>query len=984
MSSESVVVSFQCQPLIQEETPTNGHPRSSIPMNDTGTNIFFDTIVAHSRKNDVLLPEIERLISTYWESEDEINLANANDPDQQWTSLHFAAYLKNAELVRLLSDHPKINLMARDEENDTPLHVASYWDHTEIIEIFLTKSREKNQLEVMINAQNDKMDTPFSYAASRFHTDTCKLMLDVIPPLTIGMEYKDDESKRSREFAKLPNREHVDKFLEKNEPLLNFHQKTKHESSVINILISKLPHLVQEILNKSIMETKIASLDNDGEKRKHENTYRIVLDFGCLESHVDLDNSDDADRYEQVGAVYQPGVYKYGENPLQVMIKEQRSDLLKHPVVDALISKKWEGFARTFFYSITFMFYILFFTALLIYELFQIRPFIHLSSGETVKARIENSENPCGETDAESCYSHKSLICIISGYVVLVMSSTRLFLYLLDLLNETIVKTVSTNLASRIDMKTKIPYSYLQLFKGLKNYFTSPNNVLELLLYSQALFFSLNIFDAEVMSPVCWQIGAFCVFLSFVNLLLILQVVPGVGLYIIMFLRILRTFLSKIAALLIFFIFLFVVIFNMLLSQSPVFNNFLSGDSVYKTVSQGVSGIEAEDYDDSFSYPEASLAGLIAFAIFVQVLFLNLATGLAIEDVKEIREEAEAEMSGIKIDHIYRSEKILFTAQSIFNNILPQESLRLLPCQKRFQNMPTNKFKLEKIQSVREARENVNKKWDEIVNCNERETGFENELEQLKNELNVEFMSVRDFLRKFEKDNTNLEEELCGDVTTLLDRMEDLDNKNIRNGRDVEKSIKNLDYKIDELSVQNNEFLTLIQDIKRKCSKGHILLEDTPMLLSEESLRYTRREEEALKSVAPSDYLKLLASLPLATEKLSGAKLGPESKIQKLGKELKAKLATLRCGIERLSENTEQLRGNVLEEISNVKQRMRDFAVDNETQKSHLKRQVINVEEKIKSLLENNEVLRNDMLYILDNIPTFSRGPSIGSEISDQ
>ena len=970
----SVSISVQLRPLLQNvENQENGRPRNPITTTDKVENVFVDAILKYSSYQDVLLATIDNLIHIHWESGDEINMAKSDVPeypdDQRWMPLHFAAYLNNVQLVKALCQHPKINLMARDEENDTPLHVASYWDHTHIIEVLLTNSEKNLKLEELINAQNDKLDTPFSYAASRFHTNTCKSMLDYIPPLNMGMEYKDDDSicKRSPDqFAKLPNETLVAEFLEKNKPLIDFHQETKHESSPINILIAKIPNIVKEILDKSILETKIASLDMDGEKRKHKNTYRMLVDFGCLECYKGQENPDDADRYEQVGAVYQTGNYKDGDNPLQVMVREQRSELLKHPVVDALILKKWNSFGRDFFYAFTFMFYILFFIMLLIYEFFQIKPYVSESDGESFRARIENLTHPCTDTST-GCYKEKPLLCIVSGYFVFVMASARLFLELLDLLNETFVKAFSTSSTGGKSKKPSIPYR--TFMRGLMKYVTSLTNILELLLYSEALFFSLNIFDDDVITPVSWQIGVFCVFLSFLNLLQILQVVPGVGLYIIMFLRILRTFISKIAALLLFFIVHFAVIFHMLLSQSTAVNTFLSGESVYKTITQGVSGIEADDYDASLIYPEASLVGLVVFAIFVQVLFLNLATGLAIADVKEIRAEAKAEMSAIKIQHIYHAERLLATVQALLNRFPLLKNQRLLPCQKRFQNMPTQNFKLEKIQDIREAREKIENKGGEFEN-KRREIASEKELQQLKNELEAEIKAVKNCINDFEDKNNKIKEELCADVTVLKDIIHYVKKENRKQVGDVESDVANLSCTIDKLTNQNKKLDELFKEIKIECfDKSYTMKRPThTRSVCPSDRSKTILSTHDYKSVSPSDSVKHLLSSQAEYLEPFGHTLEPDSEIQKLKRRLKTEIVSLKYDIIRVSQKNENLKENVKVDIFNAKYCIEEFSSENKTKIGGLKENINNEQIKIILEVKKNEERRDAMIEVKESL----------------
>ena len=133
-------------------------------------------------------------------------------------------------------------------------------------------------------------------------------------------------------------------------------------------------------------------------------------------------------------------------------------------------------------------------------------------------------------------------------------------------------------------------------------------------------------------------------------------------------------------------------------TDSPIFREPVSRLSIYKTLTKGVSGVAYEDYDASLTFPMSSLIGLIAFAIIVQVLFLNLATGLAIEDVKKMRVEAEMSMNILKIQHIFAAGRFL-TFHSQICKFIPFMKQR--KPMRRFQNMATTDFRPEIIDQIR-------------------------------------------------------------------------------------------------------------------------------------------------------------------------------------------------------------------------------------------------------------------------------------------
>ena len=72
---------------------------------------------------------------------------------------------------------------------------------------------------------------------------------------------------------------------------------------------------------------------------------------------------------------------------------------------------------------------------------------------------------------------------------------------------------------------------------------------------------------------------------------------------------------------------------------------FKNEDSVVKLITMWTSGIEFDDYDaESKSlFPTATFVGVILFILLVHVIFMNLATGLAIDDINQIKSDSEAE-----------------------------------------------------------------------------------------------------------------------------------------------------------------------------------------------------------------------------------------------------------------------------------------------------------------------------------------------------
>jgi ankyrin repeat protein len=105
-----------------------------------------------------------------------------------WTPLHAAARSGYAEAVKILLDNGE-DFLARND-HDTVLHQAVHSNNTEIIELILTKIKEKfdkdeAEMYVHINAQDTEGDTPLMWAAEIGRIDAAKTLLKYGADVTI-------------------------------------------------------------------------------------------------------------------------------------------------------------------------------------------------------------------------------------------------------------------------------------------------------------------------------------------------------------------------------------------------------------------------------------------------------------------------------------------------------------------------------------------------------------------------------------------------------------------------------------------------------------------------------------------------------------------------------------------------------------------------------------------------------------------------------
>ena len=209
-------------------------------------------------------------------------------------------------------------------------------------------------------------------------------------------------------------------------------------------------------------------------------------------------------------------------------------------------------------------------------------------------------------------------------------------------------------------------------------------NITELALYICAFIFTSNIFSAGVPQ---WQVGIWSVILAFFNLILILQPLPGkIGLYCVMFRKILHSFLPIIPHFLLFSL-AFVILFNMVsfnITFIAIFNDVKAfGNSIFWVLSRSNGGIEYDDFSDLNDPTRPSetyyiLLSLVLFLMVMNFIFINLATGLAISDVDTVIKDSEVEKVIVKMKHILKVDRGFFAAFGRLKNTFSIKQYYLL------------------------------------------------------------------------------------------------------------------------------------------------------------------------------------------------------------------------------------------------------------------------------------------------------------------
>ena len=592
-------------------------------------------------------------------------LLNSQDNRHKITPLILAFYSysdrKHASLESVTDwflNQEDTDILLADKHGFNALYCACILRKQRVISKILNSSSATERLH-MIGARAQNGTTCLSYMASKLDKKASELLVSFLPHNLFEVQSE------GRDSTLLTS--------------LHYGQK----ESTINVLIKYLPDVLIQLLDKSIIiESKILERDC------------ISVEFSYLEPYI--------------GNKYNPYVYRYGNCPLDSIARYKVHSLLSHPTVGYLIKRKWESLEYSVYLYIQLFYFLLFMAMLLVYESEQLRPEIAF-------------ERNCTSTGTVTGECSKTRLCLASGYFVFIQSIIRLFLELLDLLhavgtqlnavkdkNKPTSKRKSSISAGVYRIKRNRIIKYiLAAAKGFAKYFISGENILQIFLFSTAAVFSFNVTQPHPISSDAWQTGAFCVFLSFVHLLFLIRPVMIIGFHVTMFIQITRNFLKSISVLLAGLILAFLLIFHMLLGHHPFWKKIVTFRAVYRVILLGAEGIELAGLsEDEIYYHAATACGVVAFSILVQVMFLNLATGLALNDVQDARKYAEVKRKLIKIKTICHIEEVFKKLQMV---------LQYVPCLRRRFNIFKNQKRIFREEEVKFVQGSNIIAWQERV-----------------------------------------------------------------------------------------------------------------------------------------------------------------------------------------------------------------------------------------------------------------------------
>lgn len=611
------------------------------------------------------------------------DIDNKNEDEQ--TPLHLAATNGHFKVVEVIVQKDRNSVMDEDEDSNTALHLACTNKRAKCVEILLNNGAD-------VQSRNAKKWTPLDCAASVGAIHCAKLLLQYDSPidpmdrnkttplhlaaqnghnkmilllLRAGADIaKEDAYGRNMlELAILSRKRNVVKTVLGHKDwrkalrttfTVTDRHGTKVPDTPLRMLIRVYPDLAEMVFNQCITVERPKSAENkrpitltkslpwiSGSNVKFD--YEFIDDAFYLFEVPCSDESertifkyssvDDKNKVKKLESPYASNGKVWMDNhPLMIMAQQRRRDLLRHPLCLALVRHKWKTFGRYMYYG-NLSFYSIFLTFLTIYILVAPNPAIY-GSVETKKrcfqtALAASRDNPDW---------NKKTIEYLCQYGIMVL--------------------VAINLVLEI----------LEFYRARSRYF-SWKNMFDWLVYVMAF---LLVFDITANAPYtgereCWQweMGAITVVLAWLNLLGDIRQLPFLGIYVIMFFDILRTFF-KFAVIFLLFIIAFGLGFHALIlttSEGPF------SDIGFAFVKTAVMMVGEFEFDTLFfsppnegndlPFPITTILLFVAFLIIMSIILMNLMVGLAVDDIKAVQDQAILKRLAMQVELVLDVERLL-------------------------------------------------------------------------------------------------------------------------------------------------------------------------------------------------------------------------------------------------------------------------------------------------------------------------------------
>ncbi|XP_077977549.1 uncharacterized protein LOC144433113 [Glandiceps talaboti] len=585
---------------------------------------------------------------------------NEKDKNEQ-TPTHIAVEAGNIRFLRLLLKH-NAKVYRKDDSEQTPLHLASSKGRLECLEA-LTEVSSK-----IINEDDADGKTPLLLASEEGHVKEVKHLLKV----SADVDSRDDNRHTAIALAALNGHVDVIEVLLNNHADIDVTDKNRNtplhlsaangHEEVVEFLLKKganplLKNLKGEncldiateqqedvvatvIVNNRRWQDIISQHDNSGYTsfnrliEKLPNVAHTVLDKCVHYSHSDKSDPDIKITYNFKHVDPGPDsitARKIGKKwtALKTMVRWKRQDLLKHDVCQKLINLKWKKFGRVMF-GLDFMFYFIYLLSL---------NAVCLIPDHILTTPLDKYGCPTEPgTNSSLYYSNSGKRNLRGNYEMDYWFGLQIFIATYLIIN--VFKEI------------------VEVLQSGYQYFMEISNWVDWGLYASALYFIFPPGHKPCVSQ--WTSGAVALFLSWLNFILYLRRINVFGVYVVMFFKVLKSFL-KVGTVYLFFAIAFTFAFYLMLADisEGFFSSF--GFTLLKVLVMSVGELS---YAGIFYGPDElfdKVIGLfffIAFIFLMSIVMMNLMLGVAVGDIDEVQKYASIEKLEMEVnllDHMERS-----------------------------------------------------------------------------------------------------------------------------------------------------------------------------------------------------------------------------------------------------------------------------------------------------------------------------------------
>ncbi|XP_076264823.1 transient receptor potential cation channel A1 isoform X2 [Rhynchophorus ferrugineus] len=557
-----------------------------------------------------------------------INLKNNNNE----SPLHFAARYGRYNTVKQLLDSEKGNFIINESDGEgmTPLHIASQQGHTRVVQLLLNRGALLHRDH---NGRN-----PLHLAAMNGYTQTIELLLSVHSHL---LDQTDKDGNTALHLATMENKPNaivlllsmkckllynqmemsaIDyaiyyKYLEATLAMVT-HEDRAEEVMVMKsckypcvslALIASMPRVFEAVQDKSIIKANC---------KKDSKLFSIKYNFNCLQCRRHAEDVE-----EKAGGKPTP------LPALNAMVTHGRVELLAHPLSQKYLQMKWNSYGKyvhlanllfycTFLGSIT-----CFSSQLMEHEVALNFSYINYANATKYAQFAERKSEILNVQISSSMY-----ICAMAILVYIVVNAVR---------------------------------EFAQVIQQKFMYFFNPINLVTWLLYGATIVMVLPIFGGSIYE-IQFSFASLVVFLSWFNLLLLLQRFDQVGIYVVMFLEILQT-LIKVLMVFSILIIAFGLAFYILLSRGDHLSFKSIPMSLIRTFSMMLGEIDflgtyvkpyylSNKEDNTFlPFPIPAFLILSLFMVLMPILLMNLLIGLAVGDIESVRRNAQLKRLAMQV-----------------------------------------------------------------------------------------------------------------------------------------------------------------------------------------------------------------------------------------------------------------------------------------------------------------------------------------------